>query len=91
MIKIIFTVLFALVVISGCGPNQPPPINSKQASLAELREYHETNCQEKFRMHPFCLDVQREKNLKTDSEMWKKPGAFGKSSSPEEIFGKKPK
>ena len=91
MIKIIFTVFLSLLFISGCGPNQPPPINSKQASLAELRQYHETNCQEKFRMHPFCLDVQNEKALKAVEKSRKNPGIWGSTETPEEIFGKKSK
>lgn len=81
-------VIFVLVM-AGCGQSEPPPINTKAATLEELKAYHETHCQEKFRMHPFCIDVQNEKVHKTNEEMRRKPGALGTIRTPEELFGGK--
>lgn len=46
---------------------------------------------DKFKMHPFCIDVQNEKGLKTDASMRRKPGAIASFGTPEEVFGKKNK
>ena len=78
-----------LFILIGCGQNEPPPINSKQATLDELKSYQQTYCQEKFKMHPFCVDVQNEKAHKTNEVMRRKPGALGTLRTPEEIFGKR--
>lgn len=80
--------IIALFSITGCGEKEPPPINSKKATLDELKSYHETHCQEKFRLHPFCIDVQNEKAHKTNEEMRRKAGSLGSMRSPEELFGK---
>jgi hypothetical protein len=88
MNNIYFGSVFLFILI-GCGQNEPPPINSKQATLDELKSYQQTNCQEKFKMHPFCVDVQNEKAHKTNEAMRRKPGALGTLRTPEEIFGKR--
>ena len=77
------------IVISGCGESHPPEINTKTASLDELKTYQELHCMDKFKMHPFCLDVQNEKSSKTDASMRRKPGAIASFGTPEEAFGKK--
>ena len=78
-----------LLILTGCGQNEPPPINSKQATIDELESYQQTYCQEKFKMHPFCVDVQNEKAHKTNEVMRRKPGSLGTLRTPEEIFGKR--
>ena len=83
--------LLLTILISGCGERQPPEINTKTASLEELKTYLETNCMDKFKMHPFCIDVQNEKGLKTDASMRRKPGAIASFGTPEEKKKKKNK
>ena len=86
--KIAAYITLALAIV-GCGQSEPPPRNTKASPLAELKAYHAAHCQEKFRMHPFCIDVQNEKAHKTNEEMRRKPGALGTIRSPEELFGGK--
>lgn len=88
MKKFSFSLVFLFILV-GCGQNEPPPINSKQATLDELKSYQQTHCQERFKMHPFCVDVQNEKVHKTNAEMRRKPGALGTLRTPEELFGKR--
>ncbi len=77
------------IALTACGNNEPPPINTKIATLDELKAYYQLHCQEKFKMHPYCIDVLNEKNLKTDALMRKKPGSLSNLRSPDEIFRKK--
>ncbi len=85
--------IYALTMISvsivGCSKPAPPPINTKAATLEELKSYYQVNCQTEFKMHPFCVDVQNEKSSKTDAQMRRKPGVIANFGTPEEVFGKK--
>lgn len=77
------------VSIVGCSNPAPPPINTKTATLADLKNYYEVNCQGEFKLHPICVDVQSEKSSKTDAQMRRKPGVIANFGTPEEVFGKK--
>lgn len=75
------------ISIVGCSKPAPPPINTKSATLEDLRNYYEVNCQGEFKLHPICVDVQSEKSSKTDTRMRRKPGAIANFGTPEEVFG----
>lgn len=90
MLRFLFTLLSA-VLITACGESAPPVINSKASTDLELKTYINTNCQDKYKMHPYCLDATNELKSRNYIESLNKPGALGAPRSAEEIFGKKQK
>jgi hypothetical protein len=84
--KILQLIIVALALIA-CGESEPPVINTKQASDAELADYIAKNCQDKFKMHPFCIDANNEKVERTNSAMLKKKGVLTNMPSAAEVFG----
>ncbi|CAN7655242.1 hypothetical protein LJR129_005126 [Acidovorax sp. LjRoot129] len=88
MNRLLFTTFIATLIV-GCGEKSPPEINTKKASKAELQTYLDVNCQDKYRMHAFCVDASGELKSRNYIESLNKPGALGSTRSAEELFGKK--
>lgn len=84
--KNIILIILPFILIA-CGNDEPPIINTKQASDAELVEYINKNCQDKFKMHPYCVDSSNEKAERTNNAMLKKKGVLTNIPSAAEVFG----
>jgi hypothetical protein len=48
------------ILLAACGDDGPPVINTEKSSIAELKAYQDKNCQDKYKMHPYCIDAHDE-------------------------------
>jgi hypothetical protein len=53
-----------LLILTGCGQNEPPPINSKQATIDELKSYQQTIAKKNSKCIHFVLTFRMKRHTR---------------------------